>query len=132
MVGLVGFEPTTSPLSGVRSSRLSYRPDGVLPSGPALSFPRPVAHDIPTRQSGWSAALAARAFPARLLPDRILNVNSRKAVRMADWVSDRPFQGGRRWIILRKEVIQPHLPIRLPCYDLVPLAGLTFGRGLIP
>ena len=29
--------------------------------------------------------------------------------------------------ILRKEVIQPHLPIRLPCYDFVPLAPHTFG-----
>jgi hypothetical protein len=27
---------------------------------------------------------------------------------------------------LRKEVIQPHLPIRLPCYDFVPLAPHTF------
>ena len=26
---------------------------------------------------------------------------------------------------LRKEVIQPHLPIRLPCYDLVPLTPHT-------
>ena len=25
----------------------------------------------------------------------------------------------------RKEVIQPHLPVRLPCYDLVPIADLT-------
>ena len=25
----------------------------------------------------------------------------------------------------RKEVIQPHLPVRLPCYDLVPIASLT-------
>ncbi len=25
----------------------------------------------------------------------------------------------------RKEVIQPHLPVRLPCYDLVPIANLT-------
>ena len=33
--------------------------------------------------------------------------------------------------ILRKEVIQPHLPIRLPCYDLVPLAGHTFGSSLL-
>ena len=28
---------------------------------------------------------------------------------------------------LRKEVIQPHLPIRLPCYDFTPVIGLTFG-----
>ena len=27
----------------------------------------------------------------------------------------------------RKEVIQPHLPIRLPCYDFTPVIGLTFG-----
>ncbi len=31
---------------------------------------------------------------------------------------------------LRKEVIQPHLPIRLPCYDFVPLTGHTFGTSL--
>ena len=34
-------------------------------------------------------------------------------------------------IIPRKEVIQPHLPIRLPCYDLVPLTSLTFGALLL-
>jgi hypothetical protein len=27
----------------------------------------------------------------------------------------------QRHVLLRKEVIQPHLPIRLPCYDFVPL-----------
>ena len=26
----------------------------------------------------------------------------------------------------RKEVIQPHLPIRLPCYDFTPIIGPTF------
>ena len=30
-------------------------------------------------------------------------------------------------IILRKEVIQPQVPLRLPCYDLVPITGLIFG-----
>ncbi len=30
----------------------------------------------------------------------------------------------------RKEVIQPHVPVRLPCYDFVPLAPHTFGRSL--
>ena len=29
-------------------------------------------------------------------------------------------------LLLRKEVIQPHLPVRLPCYDLVPIASPTF------
>ena len=30
------------------------------------------------------------------------------------------------YIILRKEVIQPHLPIRLPCYDFTPIICPTF------
>ena len=31
----------------------------------------------------------------------------------------------------RKEVIQPHLPIRLPCYDFVPIIGPTLGACLL-
>ena len=31
--------------------------------------------------------------------------------------------------LLRKEVIQPHLPIRLPCYDFTPIIEPTFGRA---
>ena len=34
--------------------------------------------------------------------------------------------------LLRKEVIQPHLPIRLPCYDLTPIIEPTFGSSLLP
>ena len=30
----------------------------------------------------------------------------------------------------RKEVIQPHLPIRLPCYDFTPVVGPTLGSAL--
>ena len=30
-------------------------------------------------------------------------------------------------ILLRKEVIQPHLPIRLPCYDFTLVIDFTFG-----
>ena len=33
--------------------------------------------------------------------------------------------------LLRKEVIQPHLPIRLPCYDFTPVAYPTFGCVLL-
>ena len=31
--------------------------------------------------------------------------------------------------ILRKEVIQPQVPLRLPCYDLVPIKSFAFGIG---
>ena len=34
-------------------------------------------------------------------------------------------------IFLRKEVIQPHLPIRLPCYDFTPVINPTFGSALL-
>ena len=30
----------------------------------------------------------------------------------------------------RKEVFQPHLPVRLPCYDLAPITSFTLGRPL--
>jgi hypothetical protein len=33
--------------------------------------------------------------------------------------------------ISRKEVIQPHLPVRLPCYDFVPVIGPTLGSSLL-
>ena len=32
-------------------------------------------------------------------------------------------------MLLRKEVIQPHLPVRLPCYDLVLIADPTFDSS---
>ena len=35
------------------------------------------------------------------------------------------------FFFLRKEVIQPHLPIRLPCYDFTPVTGPTFGSSLL-
>ena len=35
-----------------------------------------------------------------------------------------------QYILLRKEVIQPHLPVRLPCYDLTPITDPTFDGSL--
>ena len=33
-------------------------------------------------------------------------------------------------ILLRKEVIQPQVPLRLPCYDFTPITGHTLGTYL--
>ena len=35
------------------------------------------------------------------------------------------------FLFLRKEVIQPHLPIRLPCYDFTPVISPAFGSSLL-
>ena len=40
-----------------------------------------------------------------------------------------PLRVDRR-MLLRKEVIQPHLPVRLPCYDFVLIASPTFDGSL--
>ena len=33
--------------------------------------------------------------------------------------------------ILRKEVIQPQVPLRLPCYDFTPVADRTVVKGFM-
>jgi hypothetical protein len=35
-----------------------------------------------------------------------------------------------QWGLPRKEVIQPQLPLRLPCYDFTPVTGPTFDGSL--
>ena len=37
----------------------------------------------------------------------------------------------RRWMLPRKEVIQPQLPLRLPCYDFAPVTPPTLGACLL-
>ena len=34
-------------------------------------------------------------------------------------------------VLLRKEVIQPQVPLRLPCYDFIPITVHTFGHYLL-
>ena len=41
-----------------------------------------------------------------------------------------PDASTRPFVLLRKEVIQPHLPVRLPCYDFIPIADPTFDGSL--
>ena len=46
-----------------------------------------------------------------------------------------PLESRNTRLLLRKEVIQPHLPVRLPCYDFTPIidptldGSLPFGLG---
>ena len=81
VVGLGGLEPPTSPLSGVRSNQLSYRPE-------LVSF-----------DSCFDQAVCAGARR-------------------------------RRQFHFGKEVIQPQVPLRLPCYDFTPVINHTVVTAL--
>ena len=37
----------------------------------------------------------------------------------------------RLYFLLRKEVIHPHVPVGIPCYDLTPVIGPTFDGSLL-
>ena len=77
MVGLGGFEPPTSPLSGVRSNQLSYRPRYI--------------YQISSNVCGYSQRPTSPSL---------------------------------------KEVIQPQVPLRLPCYDFTPVMNHKVVSGL--
>ena len=53
----------------------------------------------------------------------------RFSVRGSDGASSEELSGGRHLLAMsRKEVIQPQVPLRLPCYDFAPVTVLAFGR----
>ena len=133
LVGLGRFERPTSRLSGVRSNQLSYRPK---------------IRDQRTDDRGQtrrSGALAPTLEPVCSLisvlcpliwkgcvdggPDRLFQTTDDRATddRQGCLSSDlRPLSSD-----LRKEVIQPQVPLRLPCYDFTPVADLTVD-GCLP
>ena len=49
--------------------------------------------------------------------------------RLADGLRGRWINQAGLAVSFRKEVIQPQVPLRLPCYDLVPIIELTLGTS---
>jgi hypothetical protein len=45
-----------------------------------------------------------------------------RTVDLMVWTEAHPI-----WFLLRKEVIQPQVPLRLPCYDFIPITIHTLG-----
>jgi hypothetical protein len=108
LVGLVGLEPTTPALSTRCSNQLSYRPArqrAFFVREPAGLCSRrytintcghgQLPHRRPSPQRSGLQRPSCSAFPAP------------------------------RCLCSRKEVIQPHLPVRLPCYDFTPVTNPT-------
>ena len=132
-VGQPGIEPGTSVLSGLRSSRLSYWPTSA--TSVALTGTR--ARPRIFRQ----AAPEPEESGAEVCCGCVLSDGEGRGVWDLWCRSDRPGKAhwrsarssklsteGRK--LPRKEVIQPHLPVRLPCYDFVPIAGSALDTSL--
>ena len=77
---------------------------------------------------GWpGAGTASRARALALADPRVGSANERDDWPVIDVGTSREYGNSE---FLRKEVIQPHLPVRLPCYDFTPIANPTFDGSL--
>ena len=103
MVGLNGFEPLTSRLSGGRSNQLSYRPARLHKAAVELLLKKERVTLVP-------GASTYACHP-------VVHIQKNAVGPMSN-------------LSVRKEVIQPQVPLRLPCYDLVPITELAFGAVL--
>ena len=94
------------------------------PSGPN-SVPGPFPHRTPFLLQ--AAVLDARPRSQPTGQCSTLELHHGMNIRAWVWA---PGPKSLRQVLLRKEVIQPHLPVRLPCYDFVPIADPTFDSSL--
>ena len=108
-------------------SQLSYAPTFLLLSAKTCLVGLSGLEPLTSRLSGVrSNQLSYRpfCFSLRAAPSK-LNINQRMCV---DLKSTRYLTTS---CLHRKEVIQPHLPIRLPCYDFTPVISPAFGSSLL-
>ena len=84
--------------------------------------------------------IARSTVAAAAREDLVRAPGCQRHLRPRDTVLGRPkpvinweslFQEWKRSELLRKEVIQPHLPVRLPCYDFTPITDPTFDSSLL-
>src|ERR1700684_1500837 len=71
---------------------------------------------------------ATARFGRHARPDRAITARSLPAHEERD--ACRPVRSGHWYVLPRKEVIQPQLPLRLPCYAFSPVTSPSFDGSL--
>jgi hypothetical protein len=111
-------DPDAHPHPGAGTRLLSQDPTGCSPPASSRTrsivphHPKAVVLDVPAVAGHRLTSVSAHEHPDPTTAGRGLLTTL-------------------RWkVLLRKEVIQPHLPVRLPCYDFVPIASPTFDGSL--
>jgi hypothetical protein len=110
-----GHQHTPHPKTGTVPA--APRTPGTTPTGPLPQNRREDTRTHPDHPPGNQTASTSRQ------PDR-------QAPNEAPTRKLNPRKTRRHYELLRKEVIQPHLPVRLPCYDFTPIADPTFDSSL--
>ena len=118
LVELTGIEPATYSLQSYRSSQLSYSPG-------RRSYPVFLHFFNQLRKFLTSCCSNSESCDATL--QKLLSATSgRLSVRsLAITKSLVADQRSGIGLLLRKEVIQPQVPLRLPCYDFIPVINHT-------
>ena len=141
LVGLGRLERPTSRLSGVRSNQLSYRPER-HPAGPGTRAARAGRTQDLVTADLWSDGCVRRDVQTAagdFDPSRSIKIDRMDPTCMPGactrrWGPREVVERDRRqqvpptqtsWGAFRKEVIQPQVPLRLPCYDFTPVADPT-------
>ena len=118
MVGLDRIELSTPRLSSACSSQLSYRPSRLLNRQGATDNPFDFG-DSPHGHAGVRKRTSQFLVVLRCTEEAALEPGFLSEL-----------------VLLRKEVIQPQVPLRLPCYDFTPITSHTLGTcppcGLAP
>ena len=130
-MGPSGLEPPTLRLSVVRSSQLSYGPSSQqapYPSFPPSAKTRSLRCCSSLVQNRLRWVLNEAVLSAQRVPSKLNNVTP-FSLHPADQDVTALFFKYRG--LLRKEVIQPLVLERLPCYDFTPIIEPTFGRALL-
>ena len=106
---IIGFEPMTPCLQGRCSSQLSYTP---------VAFESAIFFFTPSKLYSVTSQVQSLSLSLTLCSSSTALFVFRESCFSL-------------FVIPRKEVIQPHLPIRLPCYDFTPVIDLTFDCSLL-
>ena len=128
---------TTTQLSGARSTAELIARRAVLPPGPAMSKARETPSPSflfspPCRHAGraWGRQ---KVDPINLFRPRIISPGdwSYKLLPHFGCKAMSNHIPQKASALPEKEVIQPHLPVRLPCYDFTPVTSPAFGTPLL-
>src|SRR3954452_21102513 len=111
-----------------QGGRRSHRPVPLRCRATRPDSSGPNSVSLPARSTDVPGSTPAELAVLRGAGDR---AGSSSTIPLVNTTSATRTDAGRAGcVLLRKEVIQPHLPVRLPCYDFVPIASPTFDGSL--